>query len=170
MPLAATFKPFKRPTLEMMGIPQVRDEMLNELRKIGKDASKELEGAFATWDNKPKVHQRIHLSRKEPEAGVEVYTDDEIADYVDKGTDGHMILPHYLGVLSWQRMYTRKSRVGSLVAFPGGKSGPYAHSRGHWVSGIRARKFSYTLERWLFRQMGQRLQDAAERGARKAHA
>lgn len=169
MPVKATFKPMKRATLEMMGIPQVRDEMLNELRKLGREAAKEFQAAFATWDHPVKVNQRIHLSRTDPEAGVEISTDDEIASYVDEGTVGHMILPVRRKVLSWQSGYRRKSRVGSLVAYQGGKFGDYAHSRGHWVSGIRARKFSYTLERWLFRKMQIRLQEAAERGARKAH-
>jgi hypothetical protein len=169
MPLHATFKPLKRATLEMMGIPQVRTEMLNELRKLGREATKELEGAFSTWDHKPKVNQRIHLTRTDPEAGVEISTDDEIANWVDQGTPGHMILPKYRKRLSWKSGYNRKSRVGSLKAYDGGKFGDYAHSSGHWVSGIRARKFSYTLERWLSRKMSIRLQEAANRGAKKAH-
>lgn len=169
MPLKASFKPFKRATLDMMGIPQVRTEMLNELRKLGNEAKKQLEAAFVTWETKPQVNQRIHLSRTDPEAGVEVYTENVIANMVDQGTPDHIIVPRFKPALAWHRYYKRKSRVGSLVAFPGGASGPYAHSKGHRVSGIRARKFSYTLERWLFRKMQIQLLAAAERGARKAH-
>lgn len=169
MPLRASFKPFKRATLEMMGIPQVREEMLNELRKLGNEAKKELEKAFATWDYRPAVVMTIHLSRTDPEAGVEVWTDNEITNWVDKGTPGHVIMPMQHIVLSWQTGYKRKSRVGSLQSYPGGANGKWVHSRGHWVSGIRARNFSYTLERWLFRKMQIRLQEAANRGAKKAH-
>lgn len=166
--LKATFKPLPTPTLKKMGIQGVRDEMLKELVQIGKDTQKELLKAFYSWDHQPQVKQRVHMSQNDPEMGVEVYTEDEVAHWLDEGTEAHLIIPIHAKALRFQTQYARKSRVGSLQSFPGGSSGPYAGSKGHMVSGIRPRKFSYTLERWLFREMQRRLQAAAERGAKQA--
>jgi len=165
--MQAVFKPMRPVTAKMMGMDGVREEMLNEMRKLGNEAKKTLEGAFATWEHRPKVEMKIHLSRSDPEAGIEIYTADEIANYVDKGTEPHWVAPRYAPALSWQAHYTRKSRVGSLVSYSGGHSGVWRSSLGHRVSGIKARKFSYTLERYLFRIMAIRLQAAAIRGAAK---
>lgn len=164
-----TFKMYKRPTLVDMGIDTVREELLNETRSIGRAMKKDLEQAFLTWDKRPLVQMKIHLTRKDPQAGVEVYTDNPIVAYLNYGTKRHYVQPVRKPRLAWQAGFTMKTIPRQLHSRKGGKYGnDWRVSMGHWISGVEARKWDEVLaEKWE-RPMTERLQKAANKGAAKA--
>lgn len=67
-------------------------------------------------------------------------SEDQRAIWVNLGTEDHYIAPRNGTHLAWQTDYRTKTRVGVIPSRPGGRSGPFAFSTGHMVSGIEARE------------------------------
>jgi hypothetical protein len=163
------FQAYKRPTLVDMGVDPVREALLNELRSIGRAMSKDLSQVFLTWEKKPKVEMKIHLSRTDPQAGVEVYVEDPIAHMLNVGTERHYVAPVRKPRLAWQAGFKQKTTPRSLSSQAGGKYGnDWRTSMGHWIKGVEARKWDETLAEKWDKEMGGRLQTAAMKGAAKA--
>ena len=113
------------------------------LQEGGKSIMSDLEGATATWEDKPQFEiQGPFLKGKELSVRVAPRTNVEIFTYVNDGTPPHMIFPRKGKFLSYQRDFTPKTHVGSLSSGPGGKSGPYVNRLGVAHPGIEARKFT----------------------------
>lgn len=164
-----TFKSYKRPTLVDMGIDTVREALLNETRSIGRAMKKDLEQVFQTWEEKPKVEMKIHLTRTDPQAGVEVYVDDPIAHMLNVGTKKHYVRPVRAPRMAWQAGFTMKTAPRMLSSVKGGKYGnDWRTSMGHWIKGVKAREWDQALADKWNQPMAERLQKAANAGAAKA--
>lgn len=163
------FELYKRPTLVDMGIDTVREALLNETRSIGRAMAKDLSAVFQTWAERPTVQMKIHLTRTDPQAGVEVYVDDPIAFMLNKGTKRHYVAPNKAPRLAWQVGFTSKTLPRQLKSRKGGKYGNvWATSMGHWIRGVEARKWDEALAEKWDKEAEQRLQTAANKGAAKA--
>lgn len=165
---AFSFKVYARPSLKDMGIDTARQEMLNELRSIGRAISNDLKQTVKDWDHPPQVQMKISLTRNDPQAGVEVYVDSPVLHMLDVGTKGHIVRPVRAPRLAWQTGFKMKTQPNRLWSNPGGKSGPWATSMGHWIKGVEPRHYSEALsERWD-KPFLERMEAAAHRGAAKA--
>lgn len=165
------FKAFKRPTLVDMGIDPVREEMLNELRSIGRAMKKDLEQVWATWDKRPSrpVEMKIHLTRTDPQAGVDVTIQDDVVYMLNHGTIAHRVAPKVKPRLAWRVGFTSKTLPRKLMSRKGGKFGNvWATSMGHMIRGVEARKWDEALAEKWDKPMEERLQQAANKGAKKA--
>lgn len=163
------FQVYKRPSLVDMGIDTVREALLNETRSIGRAVKSDLEEAFKTWNERPVVEMKIHLTRTDPQAGVEVYTDDPIVYMLNKGTKRHFVAPRLKPRLAWQVGFTSKTMPRQLRSRKGGKYGNvWATSMGHWIRGVEARKWDEVLLKKWDAEAARRLQAAANKGASKA--
>lgn len=163
------FEVYKRPSLVDMGIDTVREALLNETRSIGRAMKKDLEQAFLTWEKRPTVQMKIHLTRSDPQAGVEVYVDDPIVYMLNHGTQRHYVAPVRKPKLAWQVGFKQKTTPRQLSSQKGGKSGNvWRTSMGHWISGVEARKWDEALAEKWDGEMESRLQKAANTGAAKA--
>lgn len=163
------FVAYARPSLEDMGIAPVREEMLNELRSVGRAMTSDLKNVTKDWTHPPTVEMKISLTRTDPKAGVEVSVDSAVLHMLDVGTKGHMVRPVKAPRLAWQTGYQQKTHPGRLWSNPGGKSGPWATSMGHWIRGIQPRNYSEAMAARWDKPFVERMQDAARRGAAKAH-
>lgn len=163
------FEMYKRPTLVDMGIDTVREELLNETRSIGRAMKKDLEQAFLTWSKRPVVQMKIHLTRTDPKAGVEVYVDDPVVYMLNVGTKRHYVEPNKAPRLAWQVGFTTKTLPRKLTSRKGGKYGNvWRTSMGHWIKGVDPREWDKALADKWEQPIVDRLQAAANRGAAKA--
>lgn len=152
-----------------MGIAPVREEMLNELRSVGRAMAQDLKNTVKDFKNPPAVNMKISLTRSDPQAGVEVTVDSKVLHMLDVGTKGHFVRPVHAPRLAWQTGYKQKTRPNRLWSNPGGKSGPWATSMGHWIKGVEPRHYSEAMAQRWNKPFVERMQDAARRGAAKAH-
>lgn len=176
--LAVVAKVYKTPTLEQMGIDPVRMETLNELRKLGREMVKDFDKVFETFsDPKPKTKFKIHLTRRDATASVEMTVEDpqEKSQGINRpallsaGTKRHWVGPRRASILRWKVGYRQKTRPCWIGSRPGGKqTNTYAYSKGHYVSGIKAREYGETMVKRWEKPVSKRLEKAARRGARKA--
>jgi len=113
------------------------------LQEGGKSIMSDLEGATATWEDKPQFEiQGPFLKGNELSVRVAPRTNVEIFTYVNDGTQPHMIFPRKGKFLSYQRDFTPKTQPWSLSSRSGGKSGPYVNRLGVAHPGIEPRKFT----------------------------
>lgn len=162
------FKVYARPSLKDMGIDTAREEMLNELRSVGRAMTNDLKQTVKDWDHPPTVTMKISLTRADPKAGVEVTVDSPVLHMLDIGTNGHMVAPRKAPRLAWQTRYKQKTRPMRLWSNAGGKSGPWATSMGHWIKGVEPRHYSEAMAQRWDRTFVERMDEAARRGAAKA--
>lgn len=171
-------KAYKPPTLEQMGIAQVRTETLNALRKYATTMRHDIDGIFDTFSPpKPKTKTKVGLSRKQAEATITLTVEDpkeaetgvNRASLLDKGTKRHYVAARRAPRMAWKANYRQKTRPRWIGSRQGGKSGPYRTSMGHWISGITPRQYTETIAKRHQGPLGKELEKAARRGARKAH-
>ena len=127
-------------------IKAMRLELLNAMRKAGVVIRRDFRETTATWKHKVEFEQKISL--KQPGPTVTVWTDDEIYNYVDKGTRSHRIQAGiYTGksnkkVLAFPSAFTPKTKPGSLRSGPGRSGGPTVFTPFVEHPGGKARNFS----------------------------
>jgi len=144
---ALVYKLIKPQTLK---VDIFRLYFLNALRQAGRDIMKDFEKTTATWKNKPTFEIQISLSGG---LQVEVYTEDEIYRYVDKGTEPHDIWPgFYTGksnkkVLAFSSTFSPKTIPGVIGSGPGsrGKVDTFRPYVEH--PGTKARNFSEEIQK-----------------------
>ena len=117
------------------------------LQEGGKSIMSDLKGATATWQNKPQFEIQGPFLKKQGNGSVLFIwvaptTNVEIFEYVNNGTQPHMIFPRKGKFLSYQRDFTPKTQPWSLSSGSGGKSGPYVKRLGVTHPGIEARMFT----------------------------
>jgi hypothetical protein len=171
VPLAIIVKPFKTPTVETMGMKWVRLDVLNEMRKVGRDMKKDFDKAFATFSEpKPKVETKIHLTRATPTATIDLFVRDPKGrvELLDAGTKSHMVAARRAKVMRWRGGFRSKTRPRWIGSRTGGQTGNPRFSRRHRVSGIKAREYGKTMVKRWQKPYSKRLDKAARRGARKA--
>lgn len=144
---ALVYKLYRPKTLK---VDAFRLAFLNALRQTGRDIIKDFEKTTATWKNKPVFEMQISLSGG---LQVEVYTEDEIYRYVDKGTKPHNIWPgFYTGksdkkVLAFSSKSTPKTIPG-VIGSSAGSVGAVDTFRPYVKHpGTKARRFSEEIQK-----------------------
>ena len=144
---ALVYKLYKPQTLK---VDAFRLVFLNALRQAGRDIMADFEKTVADWDTKVVFKMQISLSGG---LQVEVYTENEIYGYVDKGTEPHDIWPgFYTGksdkkVLAFSSTFTPKTTPGVIGSGPGsrGKVDTFRPYVQH--PGTKARNFSKEIQK-----------------------
>lgn len=125
------------------------------LSKTAKKVKKDFELGVKTWDHRPGFAIRTTSGGDQLSRLIEP-TSPNLDQYraVHSGVPGRMIYPRTKKVLRYRQFFHPKTRPGSMYSSPGGYTGPYIYSRGHWWPGITARDFSKTIAEYegpLFR-------------------
>jgi hypothetical protein len=148
-----------------------RPIFLNELRKAGRDIIADFKKTTATWDTDVKFEMQISLSGG---LSVEVYTENKIYGYVDKGTKGPY--PIFAGIftgksnkkaLAFSSQFAPKTIPGVIGSSAGARGSidtvrPYVTH-----PGIKAREFSREIEK-KWQTIFKRRMEKALSEARKA--
>jgi hypothetical protein len=140
-----------------------------EAEKISHEIKADFEKTVATWNNKP-VFERI-VSVGPSSIDVLVGTDDQIYNWVDKGTRPHVIFAGaYTGksnktALVFPGTFTAKSIPGVISSRAGSKGGdrvvrPYVNH-----PGTEARKFDETIAKKWKTRYKRRMEAALKKGA-----
>jgi hypothetical protein len=145
---------------------EMRLELLNVVRKAGRDIQKDFQVTTKTWKHKPKFEVITSLSKPGP--SVLVGTNDAIYRYVDEGTRPHIIRPKKAKRLRFQGGYQAKTQIGVIGSSAGGASGSIIYSRGVKHPGTKARKFSQAIEKKWTKPFKSRMNDAMARAAKKS--
>lgn len=161
----AKFARFKAIKANELKAKAMRLELLNELKKVGREVVKDFQATTATWKHKPKFEQTISLKGG---PSIQVGTDDEIYRYVEEGTKPHDIYPRKAKVLRFKPGYSAKTSPGVIGSGPGGASGkeilrPYVRH-----PGTKPRNFAKAIEKKWRRSFPDRMQKAMKRAREKS--
>lgn len=134
-----TFKPgvFRIESLAAMN--KVADGIIADEKKI-----------VATWEHEVKFEKRVTAGST---VNLQVWTDDEIYNMLDKGTKPHDIKPKHAKVLAFPGgKYQAKTKSRFIGSNPGGASGATAFVPEVHHPGTKARKWTDELfKRWRSR-------------------
>lgn len=159
-----TIKPSK------MKIDEVRLELLNALRAEAKDTIAEYNKTTQTWRNKPEFKEAISLAGGD--ASVLVTPDGpnrKQFEYVDLGTQPHIIRPVRATVLRFRTGYRAKTAPGVIGSTGGGASGDVVFRPQVFHPGTEARRFSEIIQQRRERKYRDRVLAAMKRGMEKAN-
>lgn len=120
-------------------------ELARVIDEAAQQIAKEFAGTVETWNEKPAfaVETSAPLTRN-------IYTRNQIYEWVNDGTPPHEILPITAHALSFMTGGASKSSVGSLGARPGAEGSEHHFSRGVHHPGVAARQFDRLIEEaWL---------------------
>jgi len=164
----------------------LRREFRNALKRTGRAIKKDFEGVTRTWNHQPQFKVETHVTARLPSPSVEVYTIDEIFNWVNMGTGGakkgtgetyEIWAGAYTGksdktTLAFPSAFTPKSTPGSLAAGSGGSGGttvftPYVNH-----PGIEPRRFDLIIKKertpWFKREMEKAMRAAAQASGHSA--
>lgn len=125
-----------------------RLEMLNALRKVGREMRNDLNATTRTWEKPVAFDFEISLTRSE--AKVRVNPKDggrgaEIWSMLDKGTEAHTIRAKNAEFLAFSSDYKAKTRPGEFASFAGGSSGETVFAKEVQHPGTEPRDWSVDL-------------------------
>ena len=112
---------------------------------FSKDILLEFELTTGTWEHKVKFEREVSVGPASID--ILVGTDDEIYNYVDKGTREHVILPKGDYPLAFQSGYNAKSTPGLISSKSGGPYGDVVYARGVIHPGTEPRNFDETIKK-----------------------
>jgi len=159
--------------------PQViRLEILNEMRKVGREVLEDYARTVETWKDKPKFETQLSLTNANGPVLFAGLKDDgsEGAKHfvmVNEGTPPHEIFAGaYTGqsekkALSFPGTFTAKTVPGVLQSGSGGEGGAQVATPYVQHPGIKARKFDEAIQFKWTSQFSVRMQEALYRGAQK---
>lgn len=131
-----------------LDLDKIRPYLLGELRKHGEQIAKEFNKTTVGWKKRrPKFEIKLSTSKFEKYMSVSVFTENEIWNYIDKGVEGHDIIPRKARVSGTAGTYISLSLPGTLTINPSGGrkvlDGNYfnLNHQFYWT-GIKAREFS----------------------------
>lgn len=150
----------------------MRLELLNAMRKAGRDLIKDFEATTENWDHD--VEFDFTISLKPPGPTVRITTDDDIWWYVNNGTRPHDIWAgYYTGksrhkTLAFPSAFTPKTRPGSLKSGRGSSGGPTVFTPYVRHPGTDARNFTGQIAKKRRRWFQRRMEDAMRRARDKS--
>lgn len=160
--------PIKPPGLK---VDAVRLEILNALRKEGREQIKLLNQTTAGWSGaKPTFEQQVSLAGGDAMLLVGPGGDAEGVQkwvWLNEGTRRHWVGPRRAKLLRFQVGYNRSTTPRKLSSQRGGSFGPFAYSKGHFVSGITAREWIIVIYEQRHIPMRQSINEALARGLKK---
>lgn len=144
-----------------------RQEFEVEAEAISKDILLDFELTTATWKTKVKFERLVSVGPNSID--VFVGTDNKIYLYINDGTRGHFVAPVRASALRFPKVYKAKSMPGVIASGSGGASGGFAYSKGHFVKGIKARKFDKTIQKMWRKKYKRRMEKALSRATKKSN-
>lgn len=100
---------------------------------------KDFQSSVKDWKTKVDFDKEVRTKNNAIEG--EESTDNDIYRFVSAGTKRHYVAPRRARVLAFQPNYKSKSVAGTIPSRSGGASGNTVFSKGHYVSGIKAREY-----------------------------
>ena len=136
--------------------------------KSAKQARAYLEETTKTWSHY--VHWTTHevgISRAiRSKMGFEILTNDEIWNWVDRGTKAHIIRPRHAKALAFPSFSTPKTRPGVLSSTGGSSSPPTIFAQEVHHPGTKARHFTETIIKKLEGPFQKNMEQALNSGAK----
>ena len=150
----------------------------NRLKRVGRELIRiDFEPTVRTWDHDVKFKMRTHLTERTPSPSVEIYTDDEVWNWLDQGTKPHEIWAGaYTGkskkkTLAFPTAFAPKTQPRMLASMPGQSGGPMAFTPYVEHPGTTAREWTKTSAKvrkpWFKKQMQEGLHEANVAGGHK---
>jgi len=154
-----------KPIMPKRSLASLGQKVVNQqaarLQQDGENIRRDFEKTTATWNHKPRFE--VNLLRTASQMTVYVYTDDEIYQYVDKGTRPHVIRPRRAKALRFQwggpGSYKAKTSVGVISSRAGGSSGPEVLFKHVTHPGTAARNFTEVIQKKWAPKLTKALQD-----------
>lgn len=157
-------------------VRQIRQEILNELRKEGTDQKRELRKTIKEWQGeKPDFESLVSLTR--PPGGAMVLTGPTGSDmavnkwtWLDQGTRPHMITARRRPTLAFRYGgFKPKTKVGRFESSSGqAATGPWVYPRQVRHPGTQARNWSEKLSKQRKNKFRDRMIRAMQRVSAKA--
>lgn len=159
--------PRRAPTIDMKKVERELRDTLQ--RQVKPDILEAFESTVRTWKTPVKFRAGVFVGGDE--ISVNVFPSGnpgaQIWAWLDEGTRRHYVAPRRRGgVLAFQPAYEAKTVPGLVGSGPGGASGPFAFSRGHWVSGIPARKWTQKIAQAARRDYSRKIENALRRAVK----
>lgn len=98
-----------------------------------------------TWKKKPKA--KVRRIQKGKFVFLELEIMSKVWHWLNAGTVRHYVAPKKAKALAFKSGYKAKTKAGRLSSKSGGARGKTRFSKGHWVSGIKARGWSTIIEK-----------------------
>lgn len=151
-------RPFKLPDVEKIVVQEIADEAERVKDSYEKTA--------ATWSRKPKFQ-----IRKRGKRSTEVFTENEIYEYLDKGTRPHVIRAKRASTLSFNTAgFQSKTVPRRLTPRPGKAAGPpRAFPIAVQHPGMRARGYTPIIRRTSQKRLKRNVDRALQIKLRTAH-
>lgn len=145
------------------------DKALRET--INKTVKPDVLEMFAVTVDSWSIRPRFRAVTKINKTGIslEVYPSGTRADIwsmLNQGTRGHRVEPKNKKALRFRSRYKAKTAPGLVGSGPGGGSGKFVFSKGHWVKGIKARRWDKAIAKEAKKGMKSKF-DAAIKAATK---
>lgn len=125
-----------------------------------------LDRVVSNWDHAPEFRTRMTVVMGGIAFDVfPVGPNKQIFIWVDKGTRDHWVAPRRARALAFQQYYAPHTQAGGGYGGPGKAFGPMCFSRGHNVSGIRAREITRAVAEEAKPLLVQAIRDAIREAA-----
>lgn len=118
--------------------------MQNGMNRFTKLVESDFDSSTKDFDDKPNFIRKVEV--KNTQIVGRNFTDNEVYGFLNYGTKRHFVAPKAGGVLRFRTGYRTKTQRGRIRSRSGGASGGVAYSKGHYVSGIKARKFDKLIK------------------------
>lgn len=132
------------PKPKMVSVDKLDRAVIAALKRTNKQMEKEFKKTTQTWKRKPPIYSTAPQPSNE---GIEsaTGTDDQIYEYVAKGTKPHVIRARRAPMLRFQPGFTAKTIPGLIGSVRGGKSGPFVRVREVRHPGTKKREFDVRI-------------------------
>lgn len=130
-----------------------------------REVARDLEAITATW--KHKVKFTIRKTKRQGRLGITITTKDKIFNYVNKGTEPHVITPVKSSMLAFKSGYNAKTRPGWIGSQQGGPFGGTVFAKQVNHPGTEARKFDVAIARRRQKSLQSRVNQVIAKANRK---
>lgn len=133
------------PDKDFFSTDRVLKELKGALAHTGNIIRDDFKKTVRTW------RRKVGFSKVGPRnvgggvLAVDVFTEDEIYFFVERGTKAHIIRPRNAARLSFRSGYSAKTRPGVVGSRAGGPKGPFVTARAVLHPGTQARNFAPTI-------------------------
>lgn len=152
-------KPGKQPTAQ-----DFVTAMKKAALKTANLTQRDLEATTRTWDHKVKFV--VVVEENASAYAIFAGTNDDIYNYVDRGTKAHDIFPKRSKYLRFYGGYRAKTRVGIIGSQEGGASGEAVFRQSVHHPGFAGRNFAATIARRRQKTLEQEMSQSIAKVAR----
>lgn len=140
-----------KPKASSMDVDKIRRVVREALEETSELVLQDYVATTATWNNKPS------FQRNPTADGVDVYTDSEIYEWIDKGTPPHDIAPVRTTRLRFGVNSGPKTTPGNIMSGAGRAGSPIVFARRVRHPGIRPRLFTKIINKKRNKELSKRI-------------